>query len=126
MKNLFGIFGIILSVSFANAKSVTLDVVDELTYTELTAFKDGTRAVLNPKIYGYFFEGAYRGEAEDNASVICRMIGTSEVVHYASVLTGKGGLTTVKLKIENGKISEPRFDRGGDIETVVLGKVLCR
>ena len=126
MKVLLLVLAIALPVSFAKAKSITINVVDELTYKEIIAYKDGTKEIRNPKAYGYFFKGAYRGEAEDNALAICFMMGLSKAIHYNSVLTGQGGLTTVLYKVENGILSEPKFGYGGEIETVVLGKVLCR
>lgn len=126
MKALLTLFAVILPLSFANAKTVTINVTDEFSYSEIVAYKDGTKAVTYPKMYGYFFDVTTRGEASDNAAAICFMLGWPTVLDYSVVRTGKGSLKTVLMKVEDGKLSEPSFARGGEMETLVMNKVLCR
>ena len=116
----------ILSISSVSAKTITLDLVDELTYTEIVAYNDGIKAITFPKMYGYFLAGAYRGEAADNAAAVCLMLGSSTVIDYSTHRTGRGSLKVVFLKVDNGELSQARFGYGGEMETSVLSKVLCQ
>ena len=119
-------FVAVLSISSVSAKTIALDVTDELTYSEIVAYNDGAKAITFPKMYGYFLAGAYRGDAANNAAAICLMLGSSNVLDYSSYRTGRGSLKIVFLKTENNDLSQPRFGYGGEYETTVLSKVLCR
>ena len=66
--------------SLALARSVTIDVADDLTFDKIETFADGTTIIHQPKMYGFFFRATYDGEANVNSRVICEKAGTMTYV----------------------------------------------
>ncbi len=57
------------------ARTVTIDVADDLTYKDIQTFADGTTFVTQPKIYGLHLKATTIGEAEGNSEYICAKVG---------------------------------------------------
>lgn len=124
---IFSVLAFILFVPLASAfaRTVTVEVTDVLTYESLTAFGDGTKRVMVPKVYDYYLGASSGRESEDNARAVCQFIGMSYFHHEVSGIERQ--VRTINFTFErDGTRSKPWFGWGGEYHTTVLNSVLCQ
>ncbi len=114
-----------LSLASASAKSVTIEVSDVLSYQSIKAFADGTFTVTGAKIYDYALGAGTRGQAADNAAFVCNELG-KKIFHYEAGL-GDRQIRTINFTLnDDGNFSEAWFAYGGQPNTLLLAKVMCK
>jgi len=119
MRILFTLF-LLLPLSYAQAREVTVEVSDVLQYAELTTYADGTVAILHPKVYDYWLGAGMATVAESNSAVVCRFLNMF-MLHADSQLISNP-ITTVNYEDAN---PEKLYFSGGD-NSLVLERVLCK
>ncbi len=115
------ILSMLAPLSFASAKSVTIEIANEVSYQGIRTYEDGLTFVAKPQLYSHRLGASTRASAEANMQSFCQKIGMSSVEYRSEYL--KDYADTVNYYIDrNGKLSEPAFDQN----PFVLEQVICK
>lgn len=126
MKSLiFLLVSVLTPISFASAKSITIEVSGAFSYEDIKAFSDGSVAITGPKVYEYYMGAATRGIVDDNAMAACIQIGKKSFTYEVGDIKAQTRTVNFSLKADDS-LSDPWFADGGKYSTLYIRKVLCK
>ena len=103
----------------AFAKTIEVEVSDEITYESVRAYSDGVLIIENPMAYGFPVSGS-TNDLNNNGRAICAKLGvTYSEAKDTTVPTPIDIMTYVWL---NSNQPQPKFDTG----RIVIRRLICR
>lgn len=99
-----------LGATKAAARSITIEVSNELTFQSIRSYEDGMTFITRPKMYDYYIGSATKAEAELNALVVCKKLGMKFFDQTTfQFLDGKMHRTVLYTPTADGQAAAPSF-----------------